>query len=236
MNYWQEEKVRLNYVGGGPRSLCSGRLVLANGSSWDIADPRSRLTQVPLWFVSMHSIVQAPRALCTADYGVTVRLHPYFCFSPLLVRQVPYLDVGFADVAVTSDIVIDFAGPVPGHAAPGFHLDNASVNRLWLVRSPGAPMPLSLTTSNVTFYFPSAARAATVFYGYAGTASEVVGQTRTLYQLEYGVAQAVRGVYRFELTAPAALQCNAGECVATAGASTSHVRFESEDGAGALTV
>lgn len=89
-DYWNNTKLRLNYVddnnNSGHLSICSGSMHLENGSVWRVANSSSPLTQLPLWFVDMSSIVQAPQAICTADYDVDVLLHPYFCFSPLLVR------------------------------------------------------------------------------------------------------------------------------------------------------
>lgn len=89
-DYWNNTRMRLNYVPGDDNkpglSICSGSMHLENGSTWAIADATSPLSQLPMWFVDMSSIVQAPQLLCTSDYDVDVLLHPYFCFSPLLVR------------------------------------------------------------------------------------------------------------------------------------------------------
>lgn len=62
-DYWNNTRMRLNYVlndNGDPHlSICSGSMHLENGSSWAVADASSPITQLPLWFVDMSSIVQA---------------------------------------------------------------------------------------------------------------------------------------------------------------------------------
>lgn len=91
--------------------------------------------------------------------------------------------MSFSGLTTTGDIVLDFVGD----GVPSFNFTNATVNRVWLTRQYTDQISLTLNNSQVTFYFPDAAKKETVFYGYTGTQNGDFLNTRVLYQMQYRV-------------------------------------------------
>lgn len=70
---------------------------------------------------------------------------------------------------------------------------------MWITKRCESETLLTLSNSQVTFYFPDASKKETVFYGYAGTQNEDFVNTRVLYQMQYKVSQDVAGVHKFRI-------------------------------------
>ncbi|CAL6035057.1 Conserved_hypothetical protein [Hexamita inflata] len=134
--------------------MCGTNFDYTDGTGkWYLADSRDKFSQIPLWFVDMRTLSQAD-VNCAGDYGVTFKLQKFFCFSPLLIRQVPSQMVKFSDIELNSEIIVDFDNTVSNEQV-GYEIKNSAVNRIWLTKaSADGTIKLDLHNANATFYIP----------------------------------------------------------------------------------
>ncbi|CAL6094048.1 Conserved_hypothetical protein [Hexamita inflata] len=160
-DYWFNVNERYNYLdknlntaGPNVNKMCGTNFDYTDGSGkWYLADSRDKFSQFPLWFVDMRTLSQAD-VNCAGDYGVTFKLQQFFCFSPLLIRQVPSQMVTFTDIELNSEIIVDFDNTVNNDQVV-YTIQNSAVNRIWLTKaSADGTIKLDLHNSNATFYIP----------------------------------------------------------------------------------
>ncbi|CAL5998077.1 Conserved_hypothetical protein [Hexamita inflata] len=160
-DYWFNVNERYNYFSKGTNQpgpnvnkMCGTNFDYSDGTGkWYLADSRDKFSQIPLWFVDMRTLSQAD-VNCAGDYGVTFKLQKFFCFSPLLIRQVPSQIVKFTDIELNSEIIVDFDNTVSNEQV-GYEIKNSAVNRIWLTKaSADGTIKMDLYNANATFYIP----------------------------------------------------------------------------------
>ncbi|CAL6076055.1 Conserved_hypothetical protein [Hexamita inflata] len=192
-DYWFNVNERYNYLdknlntaGPNVNKMCGTNFDYTDGSGkWYLADSRDKFSQIPLWFVDMRTLSQAD-VNCAGDYGVTFKLQKFFCFSPLLIRQVPSQMVTFADIELNSEIIVDFDNTVSNDQV-GYTIQNSAVNRIWLTKaSADGTIKLDLHNSNATFYIPKDKDSQISFFAQSGNIStpEIPME---LYQTEFQI-------------------------------------------------
>ncbi|CAL6094046.1 Conserved_hypothetical protein [Hexamita inflata] len=177
-DHWYNVNERYNYldknsntVGPYRSMLCGTNFEFRDNSSdrWHLADSRNKFSQIPLWFVDMRTLSQAD-VNCAGDYGVTFKLQQFFCFSPMLIRQVPNQIVNFTGIDIKSDIIIDFDTSINNEKI-GYSVDHSDIYRIWLTKA-GADGKVYLYADqvNVTFFIPMN-KGVINFYGQSGNIS-----------------------------------------------------------------
>ncbi|CAL6076049.1 Conserved_hypothetical protein [Hexamita inflata] len=193
-DYWYNVNQRYNYVSQGDSSqpgpyqswMCGTNFKYRNDpGQWYLADSRDRFSQIPLWFVDMRALTQAD-VNCAGDYGITFKLDSSFCFSPLLVRQVPNMIVNFSSIELNSDIIIDFDTTI-NSAQIGYRFSYSKIDCIWLTKaSSDETIYMDFQYSNVSFYIPKDKNSKISFFAQSGNKStpEIPME---LYQTEFQI-------------------------------------------------
>lgn len=149
-------------------------------TNWVYADSRSNLSTFPLWFIGLENLTAASPD-CSKDYWVNIELQSFFCFSPFLVRNVPYQPVTFANIQQYGDFIIDFEegfdyGKINDAA---YVFQNASLDNLWLTSAKSGTLMVNSSGSNISFYVPK--QGLISFYGIGGAALSKTSAQRDYY-------------------------------------------------------
>ncbi|CAL6026368.1 Conserved_hypothetical protein [Hexamita inflata] len=182
-NYWAKREQRYNYTGNGKTGICSSAFQSQNNEFWRVANTREPETTVSLWFVSLDSLTASKEA-CSDDYRVHVLTSEYFCFSPMLIREVPFHTVLFNGSHQTSEIIVDF-NKKAADSKIGFKFIDSKVSRIWLTKANSDDtIDVSVQNSEVVFYIPK--NEEVKFYGVTGNRT-TSSNSQELYKLEYQI-------------------------------------------------
>ncbi|CAL5998079.1 Conserved_hypothetical protein [Hexamita inflata] len=188
-DYWYNVNERYNYVlkadlttpGTDLHQLCGTGFSLQNGSKWNLADSRNQLSIIPMWYIGLEDAIGSTKS-CASDYDIEISINKWFCFAPLIVRQVPYHVVQMDEVIMDSDIIVDFSPVHPADTLLGYNISQSIINRFWLTKhNANKEIYLNISQSTVKFFISSSPLIS--FYGQSGNKTTATNPIE-LYQTE----------------------------------------------------